>query len=769
MLNVCWWLSARTQVKIAKDLLRIVTMSSAECGLRISTTTLALYGLMLGNSKVFAQVVSDRTTNTQVTVERNFSEVTGGVQKGNNLFHSFKQFSLDTNDVVNFDHSLDVDHIFSRVTGGGVSQIDGLIQTQGNANLFLINPAGIIFGANAQLDIAGSFIASTAESLVFADGTQFSAIAPNTAPILTISAPVGLQYGNTGDITILPNANRGGNTSGSGLGVQPDRTLALLGGEVSLTRNSLNSDRSNIEIASVKYGTIQFNEFDAGWQFNYDATKELGTIELTDRALVNSSGIVNLSARKIDFDFSSGIRNFTNLNSPGGKIQLTATESIRIDNSFLFTQVGQVIPDLEAIANSGGDITIQTPQIEITNGSIVSAGTFSQGAGGNILLNASESISISSNEISNPAIVSTSTQGLGTGGKIEVNTGRLSIDGGSQIQALAGQGSGGTIEVMATESIVVSGTGILRSLDSQRNITETLLKSGFSASSGLLGLPRELQPEGESGSLVITTPELTVQDSASISVNNYGISNAGDIKIEVANLKLDTQAEITANTASGSGGSIDIAAQELVFLDRGATITTAAEQSGDGGNIFLSAENLVLFESNRISANAPEGKGGNITINTQGLFNNYHVEPNITASSRLKTNNGTIKIITLDLDSRLITGYQEYNPLMAQDYIGQGCGVGSNDTASSFRNVGRGGIVSNPTTTVSSLETLEDIEAKSSDPLMSSSTKVKNNLEVPKSQAITEASTWKINSHGKIELIATHENLGIGRSHPCSF
>lgn len=736
---------------------------------KATATAMILFGFLGGNQSINAQVISDRTTNTKVRVQQNVAEITGGIQAGDNLFHSFKQFSLDTNGVANFDHSLAIANIFSRVTGGIASEIDGLIQTQGNANLFLINPTGIIFGANAQLNVAGSFVATTAQSVIFADQTEFQAIAPKLEGILTITAPVGLQYGNAGDIALLPNANRGASNSGIGLGIQPNQTLALVGGDVSLARNNLNSISSKIEISSIKYGKVGLSETDSGWQFDYDQVKALGKIDLSNRALINSSGIVNLYAQNIDFNSSSGIRNFTDLNSTGGKIQLEATKSINLDNSFLFTQVGQVSPNLEqAIASAAGDIAITAPQITVNNGSVISAGTLSQGTGGNITLNATESISLSSTPEYNPAIVSTSTQGLGKGGQIEVNTGTLVIDGGSQIQALAGKGSGGTIKVNASQAINLSGTGILRSRDSQRNQTETILASGFTASSGVAGLPVALRPQGESGNLIINTPELTLKDSASISVNNYGLADAGDIRINISNLNLDTTAAITANTASGAGGSINILADKSIILDRQGAISTTAEQAGDGGNISIEADNLLLLSANRISANAQQGSGGNIAIDTQGLF----INPNskITASSRVETQTGTVKIVTLDLNSRLSTGYQDYRSFVSQDYIDTGCGVKSDFANNSFRDIGRGGIPLNPLETTSNWELLADFgQDRQQSRLTPSAVPLNDHASPPQYSAITEADTWQINSQGKVELIAEQHQQTIRASSTCQF
>ena len=715
-----------------------------------ATTTIVTI-VMFNCGSVRGQVVSDGTTNTKVTVERNTSSIAGGIQAGQNLFHSFEQFSLATDTVASFNHALDIKNIFSRVTGG-ISEIDGSIQTQGNANLFLLNPAGIIFGANAQLNVGGSFIASTGDRLIFEDGVEFSAVVPETKPLLTVSSPVGLQYGNGGEIALLPNANRV--FDNSGLNVRPGNTLALLGGDVSIDRNSLNGIGSNVEIGSVNSGKIKLQSHDRGWQFDYTNVTNLGRIDLVNRALVNSSGIVNFKGKTINLLAESAIRSFTDFSGTAGTITLEATESLDINSSLLLTQVGQQPNPELAIAGVGGDILLKASQISFSNGSLISAGTLSDGAGGNITIDALDTFKLLGGEAGNPSIIGTSTQGIGDGGEIKINTGSLIIEDGSQVQALAGQGKGGTITVNASKAINISGTGILRSPNAEGDLSQARLTSGFSASSGIDGLPLEQQSQGESGNLIINTPNLTVEDEAQISVSNYGLSDAGDIKINTSTLNLDTAGEIIANTASGEGGSIGIIASSAVILNENSAISTTADRDGNGGNITIETDNLVLIESNRIGADASQGNGGRITIYTQGLF----VAPgnSITASSEDERKIGSVEIFTLDLDSRLPTDYRVQSSFVAENLIETSCGVGENLTANQFRNTGRGGIPNNPLQEIVNRETVADLEPNQ--PETSKSLTQQRNLLKPNvsdHRSITEANTWIVNSQGVVELIAT--------------
>lgn len=201
---------------------------------------------------VFAQVVPDTTLpiNSNTTTDGSTTVITGGTQAGSNLFHSFEQFSVTTGGTAYFNNAPDIQNIISRVTSSSISNIDGLIRANDTANLFLINPNGIIFGPSARLNIGGSFLASTASSLYFADGTQISAAADQNTPLLTISTPVGLQLPATaGNIRVQDSA----------LAVQPGKNLRFVGKEVYLEGDSLMPARAPVVIDSGS-GKVSFLE-----------------------------------------------------------------------------------------------------------------------------------------------------------------------------------------------------------------------------------------------------------------------------------------------------------------------------------------------------------------------------------------------------------------------------------------------------------------------------------------------------------------------------
>ncbi|MEL6929162.1 MAG: filamentous hemagglutinin N-terminal domain-containing protein [Cyanobacteria bacterium J06600_6] len=724
------------------------------------TAALLAAGFMLKGNAALAQITSDRTTNTQVNTNEDFTNITGGIEAGNNLFHSFEQFSLIKGAEANFEHSSEIVNIFSRVTGGEISAINGLIQTEGDASLFLLNPAGIVFGDNAQLDVGGSFIVSTGDRFMFADGTEFDAVTPKSESLLTVSLPIGIQYGaEVGTIEVLPNNDPIANNFD--LSVYPGNTLALLGGDIFVSRNSLDAVSGKIEVSSVKSGMISFSPDEFGWQFEYADVAQFGQIEFSDHAniRIDGGGRVNFQGQEIAFSAASGVLDFNQFSELKTKVNLTAAEAIEIDGGLIVTQIG-LVSDLaaEIITDVGGNITLDAPQILISNGAIISAATLSRGDGGSIKINA-RNLRLYSEGNNNPAIITTSTGGTGQGGSIEINTDQLQIENGGQIQALTtGTGSGGTIAVNAEKSIKLSGTGILRSQDIERNISSTELASGFVASSGdeSLSVAEQSGLTGTGGSLIIETPKLVIDQSAQISVGSYGAANAGDIEIHSSNLKLDRGGQIVANTASTEGGSINVRAEHSLILDRHSSISTTAASAGNGGNITLITENLALLNSNRISADASVGKGGNIQIEAQNLF----IDPSssITASSEVEQNEGSVEISTLDLNSRLATDYSSPSSFVAEDKITSGCGVGISLHSNQIRDVGRGGIPNNPFREMANLESLSDLETKSEPIALSKVSKtdrqINRQTDIFPTQSIVEVNRWVKNSQGRVELIA---------------
>lgn len=606
-----------------------------------------------------AQVTADGTLPTSVSSPDglNFT-IDAGVQVGGNLFHSFQTFSVPTGGSAIFNNAIVVQNIIGRVTGGSLSSIDGLVAANGTANLFLINPRGIVFGPNATLNIGGSLIASTANQVQFADGTEFSAV-NSTTPLLTVSIPVGLQIGS--DPAAIRVQGDGNNLildgdgvvvrdfRPPGLEVLPGKAIALVGGDIWLEGGNLTAPAGRVELGSVAGGTVRLNPVGTDWSLSYEGVTAFRDIQLTQAAAIDtsgsSSGAIQVQGRSLFLRDGSAMLGYTLGNQSGADLVIRATESVELTgaNSFGTPSVLGTRLETGAIGNAG-NIRVQANNALLQNGAIVTSETFGTGNSGSITFTVAQLTDLSGlDEVGFSSLISTlsTSPTSGNAGEVTLLSDRLQLRDGAQVSSVVfGRGNSSNVTVRAADVELsgTSGNGLGSFLTTRiergaignaGNLTiETdrlLLRDGANVSSSSSG-------RGNGGNLIVRASDTVALSGSDVDgrgsilttqVNSVGVGNAGNLAIATNRLLLQDGTTVSSSTfGRGNGGNLTIQAKTVVAsgIDArgvGSYIVTQVNPTGVGnaGNVTIEANQLQLQDGAVVtSATLGRGNGGDLTI-----------------------------------------------------------------------------------------------------------------------------------------------------------
>ncbi|MBW4692721.1 MAG: S-layer family protein [Lyngbya sp. HA4199-MV5] len=617
-------------------------------------------------------------------------------------------------------------------------------------------------------------MATTANSINFADTFQYSATNPQTAPLLTVSIPVGLQMGvNPGRITVQGNGYnllgtvpvitalvRG--TASTGLSVAVGQTLALIGGDIDIQGGVLTAEQGRIELGSVRQGQVNLGE---GFAFSYPGRQTFGDVHLSQQSLADTSGSpggsIQVQGNRVTLTDGSLLLIQNQGEQAAGRLQVNAADALELsgisasgllrgglntetigsgrgadiavstrqflvregagivtpsygagragdvtvaaaDSAQLTGYIGTLVSGISAFAYSsgnGGSITLSTQRLSLLDGAIIAATTDGSGNAGDVTVNAIESvelIGVGSFTISNVSSAS-ELRGNGNGGNVTINTSRLVARDGATVSALTfGAGRAGSVTLNATESVEISGIG-------QLPLTGIRFPSQVSASAQVFPVtvfPDRRIPNQNSGDVTINTGRLSVPNGAKVDVSHEGTASAGTLRINANSILLDRRGTITAATASGEGGNLNLNVRDFMLLRNNSLITTSAGGTGSGGNIRINGGSIVAVptENSDIRANSVNARGGNVTINASGIFG-IQFRPqdtplsDITATGASSAQNGTVQLNIEQLDPTSGLVALPTTVVDSSRLIAQGCPA---NQGNSFVITGRGGLPPTP-------------------------------------------------------------------------
>jgi filamentous hemagglutinin family protein len=605
--------------------------------------------------------------------------ISGGAIRDNNLFHSFSKFNISNGDRVYFANPDRIANILTRVTGNKISEIFGTLGVDGTANLFLLNPKGIVFGKNAKLDVNGSFLATTADSFVFNNGFAYSASNPETPPLLTVNMPVGLQFGNKAKTIV--------NQSQTGLKSQPQQNLSLIGGNLFLEGGKLKASAGRIELGSVApNSSVKINENGNNWTLDYQAVQTFQDISLSNNALVSTSGDgggdINIYGKQIRLTKGSSLESNTLEENHGGRVNLNASESINVNGVGEDRKPSGIFAKVLAEGN-GSQININTNSLRLEDGAIISTGVSGAGKGGNLSIQAQDieivtaNLNFEDSQSNSTLSLSVGEEGKGDGGDLNINADRLFVQDSNIYVRSYDSGNAGKATLNVRDMEVTGSFAFINLTSYGTGSGGNFVFNGdrFIVSNGGF-VDASSRGMGDSGNIEINTKQLQIKDNAaqidvagdgtgkignltaraseSVEISGIGVfpiendqlglfssgiftsveagatADGGILTIETPVLKISNGGKIAANVVgTGTGGKIFIRANTIEVIDTvvddigirsGITSVLESGGTGTGGNIDIIANDLRLIDGGAIFVDSKgTGASGNLNIQAKNI------------------------------------------------------------------------------------------------------------------------------------------------------
>jgi large exoprotein involved in heme utilization and adhesion len=514
------------------------------------------------------------------------------------------------------------------------------------------------------------------------------------------------------------------------------------------------SGRCDFHVGVIIAESISTLNSDAkGFALSYDNQSTFGDIQLTGATAIDASGRasgdIQAQARRITLQGGSVFENSTLGNDAGGSVKITATESMELsgttaDNPQDRRQfVTAISLDNRGSGTDPVELTLNTGRLTLRGGARISAST-REGSGGNLKITGRDRIDLIGTGTAPGGLrssgISVQTRGSGNAGRIDITTPIFSVQEGAETSAATfAAGAGGDVNLNATQVDVIGGS------------TDGTLKSRIIAE---VGNPETIRrgndptpitsATGTGGDINITTRRLTVQNNGSISASSQ-VGQAGTLNIIANEIDLN-QGSLTAIIGKDEGANIKLQGLDYLLLRNSSLISAQALNTATGGNIEINAQNgfviAVPNQNNDIIANASLGRGGKISITTQGIFGIeerrsriQNLTNDIDASSEF-AQSGTVTIIEPNVDPTQGLGQLPVEASVPEPLAS--CQPGG-DRGGRFIATGSGGLPTDPSDPLSRLSSLDDLALPSD----------------RTAEAIAPAQGWKIDAKGEVTLLAS--------------
>ncbi len=554
-----------------------------------------------------------------------------GTQVGGNLFHSFSTLNVNAGESLTFTSGFAgvTDNVISRVTGSTSTLIDGpVFSAIPDSSLWLINPNGLVFGEGAFVDVQGGFHASTADYLLLDDGGRFGTD-------LSLSGNTTLTMGNPAAFGFLTDAPASIEINRTGLFVPYGETLELVGGDLRVESGFIGADGGTLAMAAVaSVGEVALTEdgFEVG---EGRAMGDIHLFESTASASGEGGGAVFIRGGQFVMEQGSRLDAETWGFADGQGIDLEVDDLVVSASSGISTATYG--------PGAGGDIEIRaTGSITVQGGSAIDARVNWEGDAGDLTLIAGESILIDGfNEFGDTSIVGGPTFGPGNGSDMLFEAPVVTVSNGAFIWGSARDaGSSGDITINATESVNLVGTD----------------DNGFSG-----GIFANTNTSGDASDVTINTHDFNMLDAAYVVIRTRGAGKGGDFVVNAqgdatfagTGVLNDPSFLWTGSGGPGESGDVTINARNMYVRD-GAQIGTFAPGPRDAGAIDLNIEEQMVIEGSawddfgtfypaRLDATGRDGDAGAITVSARDIF--IGADGHITTES---FGNGTSGDITLE-------------------------------------------------------------------------------------------------------------------------